>query len=867
METISTRLKKIAMSFTPSQATQPTQGTSTLHHQASFVIPSSLTLQRLEDSTIQAEARRCLTLLGEQPTEKQWDMILASTTSTRVSAGAGSGKSTTLILRLLIMHKLLGIPLDEMHVFSFTNASVVDFRKKLTDKLIRWEEVVEHKKLSDQQRAGLKKLVERTVTTFHSVLYRLQRDVLPGISPSSELFDMLKDERPSKNKPSVLSEEDLKSENPFLSTTLSAKQDEVLTAAHSRAYNNSPRYQELMTILRQELDRLYWLRIAEAPTPEDQTRNWFWNRLLQQEKIYHGYDNGGYNPQPGHPDTQEFLYIDRYRATVANWLIAKGIDFLPLAPFDIPCPIPGIDPGEFHASFKIGDQLFLHIERYSGTRTSKQREDQKLAYHERDRRRFIAAYSNNTDQHKVLNLADFETKGASLCLKPDADLRLRQWINLRTNALPLTSAPAMLIRLPGDIGESDIKELLYQEGVFIESMGGEVEQLQLPVPNSIDTISYAIAEALPIFWSAFREELKFRRYIRFHDILTRLRDEQVLHDMLGKIKHLRHLFIDEFQDISPEVVDWFAKTLYVHVEEGAEVSVIAIGDDYQSIYGWRGSHPIFLMRFEQYFPSQSRGDIFLTDNFRSRQPIIDAAEAVLASVQQKTPKQGKSVFQGKEQGYLDPVRLEEAQFSWGLSATEGDIWSVFCTYISTLLCDLEVTGHLTELIGMRQDLSIYILARTNATRKSIPRDHSKLRSQLFNTLRQQGIKRFQENNISIRTGTFHQAKGLEADLVLLLDDPQPPDEHPLREFIFGQASILGKDRGTYKQTMTNETYRLAYVALTRARLAVMWMPLTNRQTEEDAQPVVSVPTQANATVSAQGCFVLVKNYLQSAGRR
>jgi superfamily I DNA/RNA helicase len=861
MEAFSRIRKKVALSFAPSHIPQSVQSASAVHHPIPFVIPSSPIIQQLGDGALQAEAKRCLMLLGEKPTEKQWEMILASTTSTRVSAGAGSGKSTTLILRLLIMHKLLGIPLDEMHVFSFTSKSTEEFREKLKNKLIRWEEVIEHKALTDQERKGVEKRVKRVVSTFHSVLYRLRNEVLPDAVPASEIFDTLKEKRASNNGSPALPEEDSKDENPFLSSNISPRQDEVLNAAHARAYRESERYRELMLILRKEQDRLYWLRLAESPMPEDAQKRWYWIRLLQQEKTYHGYtDDWRYVPGSEYLDKQDFPYVDPYQAAVANWLIMKGIKYIHFAPFYIASPIPRAAPGEFRAAFKIGDQLFLHVERYSSLKA-------KLAYHERDRRRFIAANSSIADQHKVLKVEHFETTNkGELRLTPDAQICLEQWISLSTNASPPSDAPVMLVHLPGTMGDSDIKQLLYQEGVYIESMGLEVEQIQQPVRNSIDLISQSIAEALPLFWKAFREEVALRKYIRYHDILTQLRDEQVIHDLLDQIKHLRHLFIDEFQDVSPELVDWLAKTLHMHVQNGAQVSVIAIGDDYQSIYGWRGSHPTFLIDFQRYFPAQSMGSIELTDNFRSRQPIIDAAEAVLDPVKHKTVKQGKSVFQGREQRFLDPVRLEEAQLSWKLSAAGNDIWSVFCTYVSTLLRDLEVSGYLTELIGKRQDLSVYILARTNSTRRNIPNERTRLRTSLFQALRQQGITRFQIKQITINVGTFHQSKGLEADLVLLLDDPQVPDEHPLRELIFSQASVLGQGAGTYKQTMADETYRLAYVALTRARLAVMWMPLTDRKVEDSSQPETNGTNQANATVSAKGCFVLVKNYLQTHGR-
>ncbi len=74
-----------------------------------LLLPPCQALQQLALPERQAQARQCLVRLGAAPTDHQWEMILAPTTSTYVIAGAGSGKSTTLILRLLVMHKLLGI--------------------------------------------------------------------------------------------------------------------------------------------------------------------------------------------------------------------------------------------------------------------------------------------------------------------------------------------------------------------------------------------------------------------------------------------------------------------------------------------------------------------------------------------------------------------------------------------------------------------------------------------------------------------------------------------------------------------------------------------------------------------------------------
>lgn len=76
----------------------------------------------------------------------------------------------------------------------------------------------------------------------------------------------------------------------------------------------------------------------------------------------------------------------------------------------------------------------------------------------------------------------------------------------------------------------------------------------------------------------------------------------------------------------------------------------------------------------------------------------------------------------------------------------------------------------------------------------------------------------------------------------------------MRELVFSQIRFPGKAPVTYAQTMSDEARRLAYVALTRARLGVMWVPLSGNS------------VNGQASVAAQGSFVLVKRYLQATGR-
>src|SRR5690606_15505338 len=76
------------------------------------------------------------------PTEDQFRMILSDAAMTRVVAGAGSGKSTTLVLRCIYLHFYLGVPWTQMSVVTFTRNSRRDFMRKLGATADIWGEAL-----------------------------------------------------------------------------------------------------------------------------------------------------------------------------------------------------------------------------------------------------------------------------------------------------------------------------------------------------------------------------------------------------------------------------------------------------------------------------------------------------------------------------------------------------------------------------------------------------------------------------------------------------------------------------------------------------------------------------------------------------
>lgn len=90
-----------------------------------------------------------------------------------------------------------------------------------------------------------------------------------------------------------------------------------------------------------------------------------------------------------------------------------------------------------------------------------------------------------------------------------------------------------------------------------------------------------------------------------------------------------HLLIDEFQDIN------FTQYEIIRLLAPKHHSIFAVGDDDQSIYGFRGSRPDIMRRFTEEFGA---GRLLLNLNYRCRKEIIDASLAVISENRERFPK-------------------------------------------------------------------------------------------------------------------------------------------------------------------------------------------------------------------------------------
>lgn len=141
---------------------------------------------------------------------------------------------------------------------------------------------------------------------------------------------------------------------------------------------------------------------------------------------------------------------------------------------------------------------------------------------------------------------------------------------------------------------------------------------QLPLPQNIQT---EIFEGL---YQAYIKKCIAMGKMDFDDMLLRCltlfsEKEEVLKKWQARFKYI---LVDEFQDCDR------TQFAILNLLAGEEANLFVVGDDDQSIYGFRGATPGIMKQFAEIYPHAEK--IYLETNYRSIQGIVDASNAVIA---------------------------------------------------------------------------------------------------------------------------------------------------------------------------------------------------------------------------------------------
>ncbi|MDF3023975.1 MAG: ATP-dependent helicase UvrD/PcrA [Alphaproteobacteria bacterium] len=148
---------------------------------------------------------------------------------------------------------------------------------------------------------------------------------------------------------------------------------------------------------------------------------------------------------------------------------------------------------------------------------------------------------------------------------------------------------------------------------------------------------------LPKIYRQYQERLKTLNACDFGDLLlhmiTIFRDPKNA-DVLGKYQEqFKYILVDEYQDTNVSQYMWLRLLAQKHR------NICCVGDDDQSIYGWRGAEIGNILKFEQDFPGAQV--VRLEQNYRSTQHILSAANGVIANNKNRL---GKNLWSGSGEG-------------------------------------------------------------------------------------------------------------------------------------------------------------------------------------------------------------------------
>jgi DNA helicase-2/ATP-dependent DNA helicase PcrA len=154
-------------------------------------------------------------------------------------------------------------------------------------------------------------------------------------------------------------------------------------------------------------------------------------------------------------------------------------------------------------------------------------------------------------------------------------------------------------------------------------------------PKHVNVPNYGPGKTWLAVYSAYEQACQRAGVIDFAEII--LRTYELLRetpDLLGHFqRRFRIILVDEFQDTNTVQYAW------LRLLAGDEASVMAVGDDDQSIYGWRGAKVEHIQRFARDFSDSQV--VRLEQNYRSTGVILDAANALITHNQMRM---GKSQF-------------------------------------------------------------------------------------------------------------------------------------------------------------------------------------------------------------------------------
>lgn len=262
----------------------------------------------------------------------------------------------------------------------------------------------------------------------------------------------------------------------------------------------------------------------------------------------------------------------------------------------------------------------------------------------------------------------------------------------------------------------------------------------------------------------YEKELDDNQYFDFDDMIITATEN--INNNILKSKY-KYILVDECQDISKIRLDFITALI-----KSNDAILTAVGDDFQSIYRFSGSNLKIFYNLSNYFDNCKT--FFLENTYRCPQKIID--------------KSSKFILKNKLQ-------------------IRKNIQSVN-----------KKTNCIHKIYTKKEAETLYRILKKTDDKKSVlvlSRNNYDIKHYITKKLKYENDKFYIDNiaKENIRFMSFHKSKGLEADIVIIINLSNKKDGFPSKK----DSEILKKILKIHEPVKYPEERRLFYVALTRTK--------------------------------------------------
>ena len=698
---------------------------------------------------------------------EQERMLFSSNTATNIIAGAGSGKSTTLILRIIMMNKIMDIGLDRITVCTFTRESRKDFIENLRFRFKQFGKTLTHKE------------AKNIVRTFHSLAYEIHTRL--GDGSKSILFDY-ESQKPKEDDP--YGENVGNQMQPFeRQLDEPSVKLEMMMEVYKSAYSDKdPTFRKITNELFQESLRQEVMKNVSTP--------YSWIKDYTDE-LSDFCLSDWLRKHPSLLNTIEPYLVKGARETVDRLSIKYNL-YLKNSNIKVFLSIKNTE--------LKGRKVFFFNE---------QKHELQGASFVEYYRRYALLKNGKTNCLIVYRIEEL----LQLIAMEEFDL------SRKNETLPI---PDFTYLCAGDKFSSNSDQI--KEGFLVTQFEKIIDysyainvplycltDKQMAVFGKRSTeITYGdrlFINLARLFHIAWIKHLQEKRKVTFDDVFYTYGSSNNHHyadfdfQELGK---LQHLMIDEFQDISP-VISKFINQLKKQLNKQQTIkdgSIMSVGDDCQSIYGWRGSSPNFILNYKSCFDLfHDESEYPLENNYRCTKLVTDLGDKIIDRIPKLSRKEKKIYATGANAEAKDAL----VRLNGPIDIKDGEF------------VDFELAHIKLEEEAMRDNISqqnpIYLLC----TKKSLYSMKSKTKVDKAKAKWCATIHKLKKKKL-LKVFTVHSAKGLEAHTVFFIGDATEPEKHPIRATLCRFSDI----RSNYYQAQKEEQLRLAYVAVTRAKNRLYW---------------------------------------------